>query len=100
MEAQKGLQNILLDVLGLPAPPAAASRQGLDPSTAPLVTDDADAQAAAEHGDVGQQQEAEATAVKADAASALGGAKTAKYDAFAARLSSISHQVWPLVWPQ
>lgn len=93
MEAHKGLKSILLDVLGLPVPPAAAPTQGQDPSTTPLVTDDADAHAAAQHSDAGQQQEIEATAAKADARAALGGVKTAKDDAFAARLSSISHQV-------
>jgi hypothetical protein len=99
MEAHKGLKSILLDVLGLPVPPAAAQTQGQDPATPALVTDDAAAHAAAhaaaQHSDAGQQQGTEQTATTADAPAALGGAKTAKDDAFAARLSSISHQVRP-----
>jgi hypothetical protein len=95
MEAHKGLKSILLDVLGLPVPPAAAQTQGQDPATPALVTDDAAAHAAAQHSDAGQQQGTEQTATTSDAPAALGGAKTAKDDAFAARLSSISHQVRP-----
>lgn len=97
MEAHKGLKSILFDVLGLPVPAAAAPGQGQHPSATPLVTDDADAEAASQHGGAGQQHETEATdgTADADADSAQQEVKSAKDFAFAARLSSISHQVRP-----